>query len=118
MAADNEIHDESEYNKLVKTLKEKRETIKKWAAENGVNLSPKSIQKKRNQHYVPRCYLELWRDSDNSLYQSIKGGKPIRIMGDLKKIAQSKDFYSSTDHRRRQKFIAWTRKNCKKSGYI
>ena len=50
MAADNEIHDESEYNKLVKTLKEKRETIKKWAAENGVNLSPKSIQKKRNQH--------------------------------------------------------------------
>lgn len=45
MAADNEIHDESEYNKLVKTLKEKRETIKKWAAENGVNLSPKSIQK-------------------------------------------------------------------------
>ena len=93
MAADNEIHDESEYNKLVKTLKEKRETIKKWAAENGVNLSPKSIQKKRNQHYVPRCYLELWRDSDNSLYQSIKGGKPIRIMGDLKKIAQSKDFY-------------------------
>jgi hypothetical protein len=93
MDADTKIHDESEYNELVKITEKIHAKIEKWAAENGVNLSPKFIEKKRNQHYVPRCYLELWRDSEKMLYQSIKGGEPIPVRGNSKKVAQSKDFY-------------------------
>ena len=93
MAVDTKIQDESEYNEIVETTKKAHAIIEKWAAENGVNLSPKFIEKKRNQHYVPRCYLELWHNSEKTLYQSIKGGEPIPVRGDLKKVAQSKDFY-------------------------
>lgn len=56
MAVDTKIQDESEYNEIVETTKKAHAIIEKWAAENGVNLSPKFIEKKRNQHYVPRCY--------------------------------------------------------------
>ena len=53
MAVDTKIQDESEYNEIVETTKKAHAIIEKWAAENGVNLSPKFIEKKRNQHYVP-----------------------------------------------------------------
>ena len=92
MAADTKIHDESEYNELVKITEKIHAIIEKWAAENGVNLSPKFIEKKRNQHYVPRCYLELWRDSEEMLYQSIKGGEPIPVRGNSKKLPKAKIF--------------------------
>lgn len=52
MAVDTKIQDESEYNEIVETTKKAHAIIEKWAAENGVNLSPKFIEKKRNQHYV------------------------------------------------------------------
>lgn len=48
MAVDTKIQDESEYNEIVETTKKAHAIIEKWAAENGVNLSPKFIEKKRN----------------------------------------------------------------------
>lgn len=45
MAVDTKIQDESEYNEIVETTKKAHAIIEKWAAENGVNLSPKFIEK-------------------------------------------------------------------------
>lgn len=59
-----------------------------------LNISPSSkLQKKKSkQHYVPRCYLRLWKDSSGTLYQLVDG-KIVTAGGELKGIAQSKDFY-------------------------
>lgn len=84
---------DTKIQELVEIIEEIHARIEKLAAEIGVKISLELVIKKRNQHYVPRCYLELWRDSGKSLYQSVKGGKPIQIKGDSNKIAQSKDFY-------------------------
>ena len=37
--------------------------------------------------------MELWHNSEKTRNQSIKGCEPIPVSGDLKKVAQSKDFY-------------------------
>ena len=59
-----------------------------------LNMSPSSeLQLKTSrQHYVPRCYLHLWRDNSDTLYQLING-EIVTARGELKVIAQSKDFY-------------------------
>ena len=44
MAVDTKIQDESEYNEIVETTKKAHAIIEKWAAENGVNLSPRKSE--------------------------------------------------------------------------
>lgn len=49
-------------------------------------------RKTSKQHYVPRCYLHLWKDATDTLYQLVNG-KIVTARGELKVVAQTKDFY-------------------------